>query len=101
LSCPKPACPAQAGPRCFSEARDHRQKKAGSRVRGALIGDSGYVLEGEEKLVAAFLGRRADGIVLSNVEHTARTRSLLSRARLPVVETGNLTGDPIDMVVGF
>jgi len=67
----------------------------------ALIGDSGYVLDGEEKLVAAFLGRRADGIVLSNVEHTARTRSLLSRARLPVVETGNLTRDPIDMVVGF
>jgi LacI family gluconate utilization system Gnt-I transcriptional repressor len=73
------------------------------RDRGfqALIGDSGYTLDGEEKLVAAFVGRRVDGIVLSNVEHTPATRRLLSRARMPVVETGNLTHDPIDMVVGF
>ena len=73
------------------------------RGRGfeALIGDSGYALEGEEKLVAAFLGRRADGIVLSNVDHTDSTRRLLARGHVPVVETGNLTRDPIDMVVGF
>ena len=67
----------------------------------ALIGDSGYALDGEAQLVEAFLGRRADGIVLSNVEHADATRGLLARARLPVVETGNLTDDPIDMVVGF
>jgi len=67
----------------------------------ALIGDSGYALDGEEKLVAAFLGRRADGIVLSNVVHNGRTRRMLERAAIPVVETGNLSADPIDMVVGF
>ena len=67
----------------------------------ALIGDSGWALEGEEKLVAAFLGRRADGLVLSNVEHTTATRRMLARARIPVVETGNLCDAPIDMVVGF
>ncbi|HEX6792867.1 MAG TPA: LacI family DNA-binding transcriptional regulator, partial [Casimicrobiaceae bacterium] len=46
------------------------------RARGfeALIGDSGYGPEGEEKLVAAFVGRRADGIVLSSVEHSKATR---------------------------
>ena len=67
----------------------------------ALIGDSGYTLDGEEKLVAAFLGRRADGIVLSNVVHTDTTRRQLARAGIPVVETGNIAEDPIDMVVGF
>ena len=67
----------------------------------ALIGDSGWTLEGEEKLVAAVLGRRADGLVLSSVEHTAATRRMLARARVPVVETGNLCAAPIDMVVGF
>jgi LacI family gluconate utilization system Gnt-I transcriptional repressor len=67
----------------------------------ALIGDSGYTLEGEEKLVAAFLARRADGLVLSNVEHAQGTRRMLVRAGVPVVETGNLTPAPIDMVVGF
>jgi len=66
-----------------------------------LIGDSGYALDAEEKLIAAFVGRRADGIVLSNVAHTAGARKMLERARIPVVETGNLTADPIDMVVGF
>jgi|SRR5688500_14983131 len=67
----------------------------------ALIGDSGYTLEGERKLVAAFLGRRADGLVLSNVEHAEATRKMLQRAAIPVVETGNLTSTPIDMVAGF
>ena len=73
------------------------------RARGfeALIGDSGYDLAGEEQLVNAFIGRRADGIVLSNVVHSEAARRLLARARVPVVETGNLTDDPIDMVVGF
>ena len=66
-----------------------------------LIGDSGYQLEGEESLVGAFLGRRADGIVLSNVAHSDAVRRMILRARVPVVETGNLTHDPIDMVVGF
>jgi LacI family gluconate utilization system Gnt-I transcriptional repressor len=66
-----------------------------------LIGDSGYSLEDEQKLVAAFVARRADAIVLSSVLHTAGTRTLLARARIPVVETGNLTRKPIDMVVGF
>jgi len=67
----------------------------------ALIGDSGYALDGEQKLVSAFVGRRADGLVLSSVAHSVATRRLLERARVPVVETGNLTDDPIDMVVGF
>ena len=67
----------------------------------ALIGDSGYTLAAEAKLVAAFLGRRADGLVLSNVDHDAATCRMLERARIPVVETGNLTSTPIDMVVGF
>lgn len=67
----------------------------------ALLGNSGYDLAEEEHLVAAFLGRRADGIILSNILHTPGTHRLLRNARIPVVETGNLTETPIDMVVGF
>lgn len=66
-----------------------------------LIGDSGYSLDEEQKLVAAFVGRRADGIVLSSVAHHPATRALLKRSGIPVVETGNLSRDPIDMVCGF
>jgi LacI family gluconate utilization system Gnt-I transcriptional repressor len=67
----------------------------------SLLGNSGYDLAEEEQLVAAFLGRRADGVILSNVLHTPGTHRLLRAARIPVVETGNLTETPIDMVVGF
>jgi len=66
-----------------------------------LIGDSGYSLDEEQKLVEAFLARRADAIVLSSVAHAPGTRKLLQRARIPVIETGNLARRPIDMVVGF
>jgi LacI family gluconate utilization system Gnt-I transcriptional repressor len=66
-----------------------------------LIGDSGYSLDEEHKLVAAFIGRRADAIVLSSVAHHPATRAILERARITVVETGNLSRDPIDMVCGF
>jgi hypothetical protein len=67
-----------------------------ARGTEALIEDSGYVLDGEEKLVAAFSG--ADGIVLKRRIHQWDPRWSV---RIPVVETGNLTTDPIDMVVGF
>ncbi len=66
-----------------------------------LIGDSGYDLDVEQQLVSAFLGRRADGLVLSNVVHAEATRRMLRRSRVPVIETGNLSDDPIDMMVGF
>jgi len=67
----------------------------------SLLGNSGYDLEHEGQLVAAFLGRRADGIILSSVSHSPETHRLLGNANIPVVETGNLTDTPIDMVVGF
>jgi LacI family gluconate utilization system Gnt-I transcriptional repressor len=66
-----------------------------------LLGDSGYSLAEEEAIAGAFLARRADALVLSTVAHTDRLRRLLSRAGVPVVETGNLTAEPIDMVVGL
>lgn len=66
-----------------------------------LLGDSGYSLEEEEAIAGAFLARRADALVLSTVAHTTKLRRLLSRAGVPVIETGNLTPEPIDMVVGF
>ena len=68
----------------------------------ALIGDSGYTLEGEEKLVAAFLGapRRRPRAEQRRARGSARAACSSARG-VPVVETGNLTPTPIDMVVGF
>lgn len=66
-----------------------------------MLGDAGYSHDDEETLIAAFLAHRPCGLVLHDTTHTARTRRLLERSGIPVVETGNLTTDPIDLVVSY
>jgi len=66
-----------------------------------IIGESRYSVEREEALALALLGRRPDGLVLTGTAHTARLRDRLKDAGLPVVETWEITEDPIDGVVGF
>ena len=66
-----------------------------------FLGATGYDAVREEELVRAFLGRRPDGIVVVGTVHTAATRDLLTRSRIPVVETWDWTEDPIDSLVGF
>jgi len=66
-----------------------------------LLGQTAYDENAEEALVAAFLGRRVDGMLVTGVNHSALTRQRLIKAGIPVVETWDLTADPIDMVVGF
>jgi LacI family gluconate utilization system Gnt-I transcriptional repressor len=66
-----------------------------------LLGQTGYEAQAEDDLVAAFLGRRVDGLVLTGVHHSALTRKRLVGAGVPVVETWDLTPSPIDMLAGF
>ncbi len=66
-----------------------------------LLADSGFSPQEEEALVAAFLARRPDAMYLTGTTHTPGTRRMLAAARIPVVETGNLTPTPIDMIVGY
>ncbi|HEY4137684.1 MAG TPA: LacI family DNA-binding transcriptional regulator, partial [Casimicrobiaceae bacterium] len=66
-----------------------------------LIGASGFSAAEEETLVRAFLSRRVDGIYLTGIGHTSETVRMLKTAGIPVVEGGNLTDHPIDMVVGY
>ncbi|KAF1045075.1 MAG: HTH-type transcriptional regulator GntR [Herbaspirillum frisingense] len=66
-----------------------------------LLGQTNYSEEAETALVEAFIGRRVDGLVLTGVQHAARTRQRLKAAGIPVVETWDLTRRPIDMLAGF
>lgn len=56
--------------------------------------------ERELKAIQAFLGRRADGIVLTGIEHTAETRELLSKSQTAIVETWTSAEAAMDMSVG-
>ena len=66
-----------------------------------LLGQSDYSEDIETRLVEAFIGRRVDGLVLTGVQHTAATLQRLKTAGIPVVETWDLTPEPIDMLAGF
>lgn len=56
--------------------------------------------ERELKAIQAFLGRRADGIVLTGIERSPETRELLAKSRTAVVETWTEGDAAIDMSVG-
>lgn len=66
-----------------------------------LIGHTGYSAAEEEALIAAFLARRPDGVILTGYTHTPRTVELLKRARIPVIEMWNIGPDPIDTIIGM
>ena len=66
-----------------------------------MLGQSGYVGNREDALLEAIIGRRPDGIVLTGTVHSDALRRRLRAAGTPVVETWDLTADPIDMLVGF
>ncbi|QXH53724.1 LacI family DNA-binding transcriptional regulator [Pseudomonas fakonensis] len=66
-----------------------------------LLGLTGYSAEQEEKLIEALLGRRPDGIVLTGTLHTEASRQRLAQSGIPVVESWDLSEDPLDMLVGF
>lgn len=66
-----------------------------------LLGNSGNSPREEEALLATFLARRPDGIFLHSTCHTPATRRLLAQAGVPIVETGDLSRTPLDMVVSY
>lgn len=66
-----------------------------------MTADSGHSLTDEEELIAAFLAQRVAGLVLHNTSHTARTADMIHKAKVPVVENGNLTERPLDSVVSY
>lgn len=66
-----------------------------------LLGYTDYTVEKEEQLIEAMLRRRPEGIIVTGGSHTARSRRLLERAAIPVVEMWDLPREPIGHVVGF
>jgi len=65
-----------------------------------LVGTTDYDPTREQDLVAAFIGRRVDGIVLTGTSFTDYTARILARACIPVVQLWELPRHPIDMAVG-
>lgn len=66
-----------------------------------LLGDFRYSDESERALVRALVGRQPEALVVVGVVRDAALRRMLQGLAIPVVETWDLTSDPIDTVVGF
>ena len=84
-----------------AEATGALQEVLKSEHLTLFLGNSGFLPQEEEELVSAILARRPEAMYLTGTTHTPATVHQLRSAGIPTVETGNLTSDPIDMLVGF
>jgi len=66
-----------------------------------LIANSGYCLEAEVSILHNLLGQQPVAVVLTGTAHHPSVRAMLRSRGLPVVETWDLSDDPIDRAVGF
>ena len=66
-----------------------------------FIASTDHRLDREDELIRAIFGRRPDGAFMVVTAHTETATQLLRDARIPVVETWNLTESPIHSMVGF
>jgi LacI family gluconate utilization system Gnt-I transcriptional repressor len=66
-----------------------------------LVLNSRYSPGEEEKAIATLLGQHPEAMILAGVDQTAHARRLLERSGVPVVQTMELTDDPIDMNIGL
>lgn len=66
-----------------------------------ILGQTGYDHSREEALLNTMISRRPDGIVVTGLVHSPAARERLRRSGIPVVETWDLSEQPVDMLVGF
>lgn len=66
-----------------------------------LIGYTNYETKREEPLLAALLQKRPEAVVLVSDGHSAKSRELLLKAGIPVVQVWDWPSRPIGHVVGF
>lgn len=66
-----------------------------------MLADSAYSKSNEHSLVAAFIARGADALVLTGVEHDRQTRDLVRSHRIPVAEIWDLGREPLGLSIGF
>jgi LacI family transcriptional regulator, gluconate utilization system Gnt-I transcriptional repressor len=66
-----------------------------------MLGQAGYSGSREDALLEAIIARRPDGVILTGIMHSTLARRRLVASGIPVVETWDLTPNPVDMLVGF
>lgn len=65
------------------------------------FGNSRYDPEEEERVVRAFLNPPPAGVILTGLEQSKNTISLLTNQNVPVVQIMDVDGEPINRLIGF
>jgi LacI family gluconate utilization system Gnt-I transcriptional repressor len=55
----------------------------------------------EEKAIESLLGQHPEAMIVAGIDQTPRSRLMLEQAGIPVVQTMELTDDPIDINIGL
>ncbi len=66
-----------------------------------VVGVTDYDLRKEEGQLISMMSWRPAAVILANLVHTGRTRSILESTPVPVVEIMDIGGDQIDLGVGL
>ena len=66
-----------------------------------LVLNSHYLAGREEKAIATMLGQFPEAMILAGVDQTPQARKSLQQAGIPVVQTMEMTDDPIDINIGL
>jgi DNA-binding LacI/PurR family transcriptional regulator len=66
-----------------------------------IVVNSRYSEIEEENAIKALIGQRVEAIIIAGIHHTPLARQLLAQAHLPVIETFELSQDPIDINIGM
>jgi LacI family gluconate utilization system Gnt-I transcriptional repressor len=66
-----------------------------------LVSNSRYIENEEEDLIATLLGQHPEAMIVAGIDQSAQSRRLLEQAAIPVVQTMELTDEPIDINIGL
>ncbi len=66
-----------------------------------LVLNSGYVAGKEERAIATMLGQHPEAMIVTGIDQTQQARRMLAEAAIPVIQTMEVTDDPIDIVIGL
>ncbi|KFB08563.1 LacI family DNA-binding transcriptional regulator [Nitratireductor basaltis] len=66
-----------------------------------VFGVTEYDTEKEYEIIRSMLSWRPAGLIITGLEQTEATRKLLSGADIPIVQTMDCDGEPLDACVGF
>jgi LacI family transcriptional regulator, gluconate utilization system Gnt-I transcriptional repressor len=66
-----------------------------------LVSNSRYVPSEEEKSIETLLGQHPEAMILAGIDQSEEARRLLEQSGVPVIQTMELTDDPIDINIGF